>query len=91
MIRTEAPKDLEGRGVVNLARTTPELPRIVVSTRHVVAEGCEASRSPGYISRTVRSGDLAPDHSDLGTTDLLLRLVDIRDLLAEVEAVCPTR
>jgi hypothetical protein len=26
MIRTEAPKDLEGRGLVNLARTTPELP-----------------------------------------------------------------
>jgi len=27
MMRTEAPKDLEGRGFVNLARTTPELPR----------------------------------------------------------------
>lgn len=27
MTRTEAPKDLEGRGEVNLARTTPELPR----------------------------------------------------------------
>lgn len=26
MTRTEAPKDLEGRGLVNLARTTPELP-----------------------------------------------------------------
>lgn len=26
MIRTEAPKDLEGRGLLNLARTTPELP-----------------------------------------------------------------
>ena len=26
MMRTEAPKDLAGRGVVNLARTTPELP-----------------------------------------------------------------
>lgn len=26
MMRTEAPKDLEGRGVVNFARTTPELP-----------------------------------------------------------------
>lgn len=26
MMRTEAPKDRAGRGVVNLARTTPELP-----------------------------------------------------------------
>ncbi len=26
MIRTDAPKDLEGRGVVNFARTTPEFP-----------------------------------------------------------------
>lgn len=26
MMRTEAPKDREGRGVVNLARTTPEFP-----------------------------------------------------------------
>lgn len=26
MTRTEAPKDLEGRGEVNLARTTPEFP-----------------------------------------------------------------
>ena len=85
MIRTEAPKDLEGRGVVNLARTTPELPRIVVSTRHVVAEGCEASRSPGYISRTVRSGDLAPDHSDLSAPDLGLCAVDVCDALSEVE------
>lgn len=31
------------------------------------------------------SGDLAPDHADLGASDLLLALVDIRDLLAEVE------
>ena len=39
------------------------------------------------ISRTVGSGDLAPDHSDLGASDLLLRLVDVRDLLAKVEAI----
>ena len=26
MMRTEAPKDLAGRGFVNFARTTPELP-----------------------------------------------------------------
>lgn len=31
------------------------------------------------------SSDLAPDHSDLGAADLLLRLVDVRDLLAKVE------
>ena len=43
------------------------------------------------ISRTVGSGDLAPDHSDLGAADLLLRLVDVRDLLAKVEAVCVRR
>lgn len=28
MIRTEAPKDFEGRGLANLARTTPELPSL---------------------------------------------------------------
>lgn len=32
------------------------------------------------------AGDLAPDHSDLGTADLLLSLVDVGDLLAEIEA-----
>ena len=37
--------------------------------------------------RTVRPSDLAPDHSDLGAADLLLRLVDVRDLLAKVEAI----
>lgn len=36
---------------------------------------------------TVRAGDLAPDHADLGAANLLLSLVDERDLLAEVEAV----
>lgn len=28
MIRTDAPKDFEGRGLANFARTTPELPEI---------------------------------------------------------------
>lgn len=32
-------------------------------------------------------GDLAPDHPDLGAANLLLSLVDIRNLLAEVEAI----
>lgn len=35
----------------------------------------------------MRAGDLAPDHSDLGAANLLLSLVDVRNLLAEVEAV----
>lgn len=33
----------------------------------------------------VRSGDLAPDHTDLGSADLLLASVDESDLLAKVE------
>lgn len=32
-------------------------------------------------------GDLAPDHPDLGAANLLLSLVDIRNLLAEIEAI----
>lgn len=35
----------------------------------------------------MRAGDLAPDDADLGATDLLLGLVDVRNLLAKVEAV----
>lgn len=31
-------------------------------------------------------GDLAPDHADLRSPDLLLSPVDVGDLLAEVEA-----
>merc|ERR1712185_330908 len=33
----------------------------------------------------VRPAHLAPDHAELGVVDLLLRLVDVRDALAEVE------
>lgn len=33
----------------------------------------------------VRSGNLAPDHSDLGSPDLLLAPVDVGDLLAQIE------
>lgn len=33
----------------------------------------------------MRPCDLAPDHADLGATDLLLATVDIGDLLAKVE------
>lgn len=32
MMRTEAPKDLVGRGEENLARTTPELPVIKIKS-----------------------------------------------------------
>lgn len=32
MMRTEAPKEREGRGLENLARTTPELPMLIIST-----------------------------------------------------------
>lgn len=37
--------------------------------------------------RTVRAGDLAPNHANLRSADLLLGLVDVCNLLAEVEAV----
>jgi len=41
------------------------------------------------MKRTVRPGDLAPDHAVLGSPDLLLGLVDVGNLLAAVEtAVC---
>ena len=33
----------------------------------------------------MRAGDLAPDHADLGTTDLLLAAVDESDTLSKVE------
>jgi len=33
----------------------------------------------------VRAGDLAPDHADLSTADLLLTTVDVGNLLAQVE------
>jgi hypothetical protein len=35
---------------------------------------------------TMGPGNLAPDHTDLGATDLLLSPVDIGNLLAKVEA-----
>jgi hypothetical protein len=81
MTRTEAPKDFEGRGWANLARTTPELPR----EREV---STQVSRSnAGLMLITVGAGDLAPDDSGLGATNLLLGLVDEGNALAEVEAI----
>lgn len=40
----------------------------------------------GSDARTVRAGDLAPDHPDVGTPNLTLGPVDESDLLAQVEA-----
>lgn len=81
MTRTEAPKDLVGRGEVNLARTTPELP-VVKSVSGLMRRVPEAI----FGQHTVRPGDLAPDHADLGAADLLLAPVDVGDLLALIEA-----
>lgn len=83
MMRTEAPNEREGRGLENLARTTPELPR----SRSSVLRCLSMVSRFGEAQRTVRAGDLAPDHANLGSTDLLLGLVDERNLLAKVEAV----
>jgi hypothetical protein len=77
MMRTEAPKDREGRGFVNFARTTPEFPRL----RQLVPN--RMGKRPG---RTMWSRHLAPDHPDLGSPNLLLAPVDVGNLLAQVEA-----
>lgn len=82
MMRTEAPKEREGRGVENLARTTPELPR---TSPLVSCSRYRRARSSWGVC-TVGAGDLAPDHSDLRAANLLLGLVDVGNLLAEVEA-----
>lgn len=80
MTRTEAPKDLLGRGWRNLARTTPELPADRMSAPPMLnVIVCRAMH-------TVRAGNLAPDNPDPAAANLLLRLVDVGDLLAEVEA-----
>lgn len=76
MTRTVAPKDLGGRLERNLARTTPELPEYV---RQFVKNRRSCRR------HTVRPGDLAPDHPNVGATDLTLSPVNESDLLAQVE------
>lgn len=50
-------------------------------------DDCSCRRSPGRVLITVWSGDLAPDHADLGAADLLLAPVDESNLLAEIEAI----
>lgn len=75
MTRTVAPKDLGGRLERNLARTTPELPEYIR----------ERLRSVDCCRHTVRPGDLAPDHPNVGATDLTLGPVNESDLLAQVE------
>lgn len=79
MMRTDAPKDFEGRGEVNFARTTPELPAMVSLMDWFL------SQDDGVGIITVGTCDLAPDHPDLGTALLLVSAVDVRDLLPEVE------
>lgn len=79
MMRTEAPNDLEGRGLVNFARTTPELP-----VKGRVSRG-SSTRNGANVS-TMWSRNLAPDHPDLAASNLLLSPVDICYLLAKVEA-----
>lgn len=83
MMRTEAPKDREGRGWVNLARTTPEFPGL---QSQPARRGPQRYRGLGVVC-TVGAGDLAPDDAELGSANLLLGLVDVGDLLAKVEAV----
>lgn len=83
MMRTEAPKDREGRGWVNLARTTPEFPGM--QSQHA-RPGRKGLVVLGVVC-TVGAGDLAPDDAELGSANLLLGLVDVGDLLAKVEAV----
>lgn len=84
MTRTEAPKDLEGRGRENWARTTPELPRSDWLAESSLPVGY--SQRMAMIFLTMRPGDLAPDDPDLGAPLLRSTLVDVGDLLAEVEA-----
>lgn len=78
MTRTVAPNERGGRLLRNWALTTPELPDVSLDVL-LVASWAE--------SHTVRPGDLAPDDTDLGATDLLGCAVDESDLLSEVEAV----
>lgn len=47
MTRTEAPKDFEGRGDANLARTTPELP---VSICQPIVEKCTLKNAVYHVA-----------------------------------------
>ena len=81
MMRTMAPKDLDGRLCLNCARTNPELP-VIIHNQYAVPS--LPLLRPGCI-HTVCSCDLAPDDSDLGSSDFLLAAVDVCDALAQVE------
>ena len=70
---------------MNLARTTPEFPIYSCQLRRFIRH-----LFVGEII-TVRSGNLAPDHSDLGASLLVLCAVDIGDTLAKVEAMTAVR
>jgi hypothetical protein len=80
IIRTLPPKDFEGRGDVNFARTTPEFPAIPPSARLSRPDVPDPD-----LLLTVRSRNLAPDDADLGAPDLLLGPVDVCHPLAEIE------
>lgn len=90
MTRTVAPRDLGGRLLRNLARTTPELPgNSQIQEIRVRGFSQRTIRIWPWncllYSRTVRPGDLAPDHPNVGAADLTLSTVNESDLLAEVE------
>ena len=81
MMRTDAPKDLEGSGFVNFARTTPELPEwLLVSAMAGLSNRFRRKH-------TMWSRHLAPNNANLGSADLLLAPIDVCDSLAKVESV----
>jgi len=78
MTLTDAPKDFGGRLRLNCARTTPELPLPTLLA---------AFSFPTLFQQlTMWAGDLAPDNSNLRSSDLLAGTVNEGDLLSEVEA-----
>lgn len=83
MTRTEAPNDWGGRLWRNWARTTPELPGFVSP----LSLNLRPSLLPVPLIHTVRTGNLTPDHPDVGTPNLTLCPVDESNLLAQVEAM----
>lgn len=61
MMRTEAPNEREGRGLVNLARTTPELPKsrvvsitLLVENQSVPERGLNAPWGRVTLPQTTR-------------------------------------
>lgn len=99
MILTDAPNDFGGRFFRNCARTTPELPgRRIRKTsmrngkekKSPVAKDDDNARETifHWKTHTMRSCYFAPDNSDLGSTDNLLRAVNEGHSFAEIESDC---